>query len=505
MSDDRHDPRVRELTYRLMEMAPDAPPFPEEAIAMNVPATKQRPPLLVWAAAAAVVVLLIGLPLILFRGGDEPADSATTIAASDSTATTTLADESTTAPETTSPPVTTTPPEILLPVDTSGDCRQDWEDLGDWDPSAWYVFLGCDRPGMEEILVPRPRALVSGEIEDVGSAMIEQLTGPTDEELEAGYFAFTVEEGDPGQYVGYRVTGSDVQFEFVDFRSDPGMSNASASTASMHLLAELSAVSFQFPVVDSVTFTFDGDCDLFWNWLQRDCSTVLRADWEDSEMGARIAAWQALSSGTPPTTTLPAGDSTTTLPGEAFDIGPAAGDVVAVVGVHFGDVLNVREGPGTQYEIVATLAPQADDVVATGRHRLLESSIWNEVTVEGEKGWVNSRFLGYLGGVDDLTAVVVDALGGIPEAETMVEMGDIVAESFRSDEGGFRYKISGAPSVGDLGEITVDVLGLADDALLGYRLHIFGQPTAGGEGFSLKSVEGTALCGRGVTEDGLCV
>ena len=107
--------------------------------------------------------------------------------------------------------------------------------------------------------------------------------------------------------------------------------------------------------------------------------------------------------------------------------------------------------------------------------------------------------------MDDLTAVVVDALGGIPEAETMVEMGDIVAESFRSDEGGFRYKISGAPSVGELGEMTVDVLGLADDALLGYRLHIFGQPTAGGEGFSLKSVEGTALCGRGVTEDGLCV
>ena len=180
-------------------------------------------------------------------------------------------------------------------------------------------------------------------------------------------------------------------------------------------------------------------------------------------------------------------------------------DVVAVVGVQFGDVLNVREGPGTGYEIVTTLAPQADDVIATGRHRLLDSSIWNEVAANGVVGWVNSQFLGYLGGVDDLTAIVVDSLGGIPEAETMVELGDIVAESFRKDEGGFRYKISGAPSVGDLGEITVDVLGLADDALLGYRLHIFGQPTAGGEGFSLMSVEATSICGRGVTDDGICV
>ena len=88
MSDDRLDPRMRELTYRMMEMAPDAPPFPEEAIAMSVPATKRRPPMLVWAAAAVAVVLLVGVPLILFRGGEEPAGPATTIAAPDTTTTT---------------------------------------------------------------------------------------------------------------------------------------------------------------------------------------------------------------------------------------------------------------------------------------------------------------------------------------------------------------------------------------------------------------------------------
>ena len=73
---DRHDPRVRELTYRLMEMAPDAPPFPEEAIAMTVPTQKQRRPMLVCAAAALGVVLLIGLPLMLFRRQHQPAHGA---------------------------------------------------------------------------------------------------------------------------------------------------------------------------------------------------------------------------------------------------------------------------------------------------------------------------------------------------------------------------------------------------------------------------------------------
>ena len=92
---DRHDPRVRELTYRLMAMAPDAPPFPEEAT-MQVPETKPRPPMLVWAATAVAAVLLVGLPLFLFRGGDEPVDPATTIAAPDSTTTTASGEPTTT-------------------------------------------------------------------------------------------------------------------------------------------------------------------------------------------------------------------------------------------------------------------------------------------------------------------------------------------------------------------------------------------------------------------------
>ena len=131
----------------------------------------------------------------------------------------------------------------------------------------------------------------------------------------------------------------------------------------------------------------------------------------------------------PPTTTVP--PTSTTLPGEAFDIGPQAGDVVAVVGVAHDDVLNVREVPGASTAIVATLDPLADDVVATGRHRLLPSSIWSEVQANGVTGWVNSSYLGYLGGVDDLTSWVVSQMGGIPEAETMLDLGTMVASPSR--------------------------------------------------------------------------
>jgi hypothetical protein len=64
--------------------------------------------------------------------------------------------------------------------------------------------------------------------------------------------------------------------------------------------------------------------------------------------------------------------------------------------------------------------------------------------------------------------------------------------------------MSVAPTVGDLGEVTFDVIGIQDDAVRGFRVHVFATPDEGGEGFVLKSVEQTLLCGRGVS-GGLCV
>jgi hypothetical protein len=512
---DRNDPRVRELTYRLMGMAPDAPQFPEEAT-MQVPETKQRTPMLVWAAAAAAVVLLVGVPLILFRGGgtvDSPVG--TTVAASP---TSTVPATTMTVPGTTSAPAvpTTQPPMVFLPIETSGDCQQDWEQREDRDVGTWYVFFGCDRPGMEDVLVPRPRALKTadsreGDFAGLGAAMSAQLAGPTEAETAAGYYAFNVAADgvvSPDSTIQSYGGPDEAEFDFIDFRSNPGMANASASAASTQLLAQLTSAAFQFPTVDSATFTFSGDCDSFWNWLQRDCTQVERSDWENGEITARLAAWWEAAFVPTPTTTEPptTSSTTTTLPGEASDFGPAAGQVVGVVGVAYDDVLNVRQGPGAGYEIVTTLDPLADDVVGTGRNRFIPGAFWSEVESNGVVGWVNQRFIAYLGLVDDATSRIVNNLGGVPEAETMVELGTIVAESLAyTEEGVSRIVMVVAPTVGDVGEVTFDVIGLADDSQHGLRVHVFGQPTEGGEGFSLMSAEETALCGRGVTEEGFCV
>ena len=87
----------------------------------------------------------------------------------------------------------------------------------------------------------------------------------------------------------------------------------------------------------------------------------------------------------------------------------------------------------------------------------------------------------------------------------MLELGNIVADVFvpPDPEIGLRIAVVAAPTVGDLGEITLDVIGFGDDSVLGVRLVVFGTP-GDGAGFGLKSVELTQLCARGAY-DGLCV
>lgn len=205
-----------------------------------------------------------------------------------------------------------------------------------------------------------------------------------------------------------------------------------------------------------------------------------------------------------PTTTTTIPDTTTSLPGDPIDIGPQPGDVLAVVGVAHDDVLNVRSAPGTDQTVIEELDPLASDVVALGNARALPASIWFEVETDDGAGWASSSFLAYLGGTTDATADIVELLGETPAAETMLDLGLVVAQALASDEPPSRIVMSVAPTVGDLGEVTYDVVGLGDDAVRGFRLHVFGTPDEGGEGFVLKSVEQTVLCGRGLSGE-LCV
>lgn len=208
----------------------------------------------------------------------------------------------------------------------------------------------------------------------------------------------------------------------------------------------------------------------------------------------------------PAPTSPPVPTSRPDLPGEAFDLYvPETGEIVAVVGVAFDDILEVHAEPGENSPLLGTLPPVATDVVSVGEGRALPASIWWRVARGELDGWVGSRYVSRLGLTDDITAQIVSSLGSIPAAETMLDLGMIVANERASIDPPSSVVVSAAPMVGDLGEITIDVVGFPDDSVGGERLHIFGQPLDSGEGFSLKAVEATVMCSRGVTDDGFCL
>lgn len=209
------------------------------------------------------------------------------------------------------------------------------------------------------------------------------------------------------------------------------------------------------------------------------------------------------TSPTPPTSPSPSDDGLAGEPIVGFFF--SEGDTLAVVGVAHDDVLNVRTGPGVGADIIATLAPLADDVIAIGSARQLPRSIWVEVDTGDVTGWANASFLAYLGDTTDVTAEVMADLGADRTAATIQALGLAVAETRASTDPASDIVVVDGPTIGDLGEVTIDVIGLGDDSLYGLRLHVFGQPLETDAGFDLKSVEQTVLCGRGVSDDGRCV
>lgn len=102
------------------------------------------------------------------------------------------------------------------------------------------------------------------------------LAGPSEAERAGGAFSFFGQETANLPVEASLVDGS-LAVDFADFSAI--IPNASTSCGSANLLAELTTTVFQFPEVDSVTYTFDGSCEAFGEFLQMGCVTIDRSAW----------------------------------------------------------------------------------------------------------------------------------------------------------------------------------------------------------------------------------
>jgi uncharacterized protein YgiM (DUF1202 family) len=64
-----------------------------------------------------------------------------------------------------------------------------------------------------------------------------------------------------------------------------------------------------------------------------------------------------------------------------------------VIGVPQGDYLNVREGAGSDYQVVTKLEPDRGGILLGTRRVVAGGTTWQEITVDGQTGWVNAAYI----------------------------------------------------------------------------------------------------------------
>jgi hypothetical protein len=153
---ERMDSKLRELTYQLVAMAPEAPPFPEEPAVHLEPAPRRRHPLLWAATAAAVALVVVGVPLLLLRGDASPDTTFPVATSLPQTPTSTSAPEVTT----TSMPqaTTTTRPEPEAPACSAAGLDEPLvaqpglpAAVAETRQAIYDAAIACDIPALVEI------------------------------------------------------------------------------------------------------------------------------------------------------------------------------------------------------------------------------------------------------------------------------------------------------------------------------------------------------------------
>jgi uncharacterized protein YgiM (DUF1202 family) len=64
-----------------------------------------------------------------------------------------------------------------------------------------------------------------------------------------------------------------------------------------------------------------------------------------------------------------------------------------VIGVPQGDYLNVREGAGSDYQVVTKLERGMGGILLGTQRVTSGATTWQEITVHGQTGWVNAAYI----------------------------------------------------------------------------------------------------------------
>lgn len=226
-------------------------------------------------------------------------------------------------------------------------------------------------------------------------------------------------------------------------------------------------------------------------------------------------------------------------PSDSSAIGPAAGISMAVVGVRWDNVLNVRdqpngniiarlntvlgEGRGAEIDVLAPdsgavlAVTPIDGVMATGESTQPQTVMWNRINVGGIEGWASDAYLAALGRrASELSDRLRRDLSSSEDFDTVAEIEGLAQARLQVAEPDAEQVIVWPVEFFEgSGVHWIDVLGVRDSRLRGYRVGIV--IVAGGDWmvpdartnagpFTIRDVWATELCltRRGSHTDGAC-
>jgi len=230
------------------------------------------------------LVLLAAVAIVIAACGDGGA-TATSVSTTAAPPETVIETSSTTLPEpgsaTTTMAPTTTEPASLVAVDV-------YFSAGD----------GSDCAQVEAF----PRHIAES-ADPIVAAFNELVAGPNLDELTAGAGSF-FSTGTGDAVVAVELVDGALTVDLRDYRVE--LSNASSSCGSASFLASLNATAFQFDAVEVVRYQIFGSCNVFYEFLQRECQDQTRAG--PVIVGVDTNAFASGSGCTPGTANLPDGE-----------------------------------------------------------------------------------------------------------------------------------------------------------------------------------------------------
>jgi hypothetical protein len=111
--------------------------------------------------------------------------------------------------------------------------------------------------------------LADASLDPVEAAFRDLVAGPTGDEAARGADAVIFSVATSGTVRSVTLDDGLLSVDFSDFREL--IANASTSCGSMSLLSQLNTTAFQFDEVERVRYEIEGSCNVFSNWLQREC------------------------------------------------------------------------------------------------------------------------------------------------------------------------------------------------------------------------------------------